>query len=257
MREGQAGSRHPRDDGAVFEVSVADARRIVVTGASRGIGLEYVRQWAQRGDRVFALARDPSRSTELMDLAGRFPDTLVPVPCDVADEPSVEAARRKVAGTVDGLELLVNNAGVMGAWKTFEKLDLEEIRHHVEVNALGPLRMTRAFLPLLRAGRGVPRLVHMTSLMGSIEDNRSGNAYAYRMSKAALNMASRSLAVDLADDGIVSVVLHPGWVKTDMGGSSARLTVEEAVTSLIETIDGLGSKQSGGFYDREGQPLPW
>lgn len=238
-------------------MSPAEPQRIVVTGASRGIGLEYARRWAERGEHVFALARDPSRSRELTDLAGRLHDTLVPVPCDVADEGSVEAARRTIAGAVDGLELVVNNAGVMGAWKTVEELDLEEIRHHVEVNALGPLRVSRAFVPLLRQGRGVPRLVHMTSLMGSIEDNRSGNAYAYRMSKAALNMASRSLAVDLAEDGIISVVLHPGWVKTRMGGSGARLTVEEAVTSLIETIDGLGADQSGGFYDREGQPLPW
>lgn len=234
-----------------------DPRRVVVTGASRGIGLEFARRWAEQGDHVFALARDPSGSKELTELAGRFPDNLVATTCDVADDRSVAAARDQVAAAVDGIELLVNNAGIMGGRKGPEEVDFEEIRRHMEVNALGPLRTTGALLPLLRQGRPVRRLVHMTSLMGSIEDNRSGDAYAYRMSKAALNMASRSLAVDLADEGIVSVVLHPGWVRTRMGGRGARLTVEEAVAALIRTIERLGPEESGGFYDREGGPLPW
>ena len=228
-----------------------------MTGASRGIGLEYVRQWLERGERVFALARDPEGSEGLTALARRFAATAVPVACDVADDRSVEAARREVAGAVDGLDVLVNNAGILGGRKPFDELDMDEIHRHLEVNALGPLRVARAFLPLLRAGRPVRRLVHMTSLMGSIEDNRSGDAYAYRMSKAALNMASRSLAVDLADEGVVSVALHPGWVRTRMGGPGARLGVEEAVASLIATIDRLGPPESGGFFDRDGQPLPW
>lgn len=228
-----------------------------MTGASRGIGLEFVRQWLERGHRVFALARDPTGSEGLTDLATRFPETVLSVACDVTDEESVEAARRELVREVEGLELLVNNAGVMGDRGTLEELDLEEVRRHIEVNALGPLRIVRAFLPLLRAGRPVRRLVNMTSLMGSIEDNRSGDAYAYRMSKAALNMASRSLAVDLANEGIVSVVLHPGWVRTRMGGRGAALGVPEAVESLIATIEGLGPRESGGFFDRDGQPLPW
>lgn len=238
-------------------MSPAEPLRIVVTGASRGLGLEYVRQWAERGERVFALTRDPAGSTDLRGLAGRFSDAVVPLPCDVTDPESVETARRAVAEAVRGLDVLVNNAGIMGDWTSVDEIDLDEVRQHLEVNALGALRVTRAFLPLIRSGRGVRRLVHMTSLMGSIDDNRSGDAYGYRMSKAALNMASRSLAVDLADEGIVSVALHPGWVKTRMGGPSARLTVEEAVASLIATIDRLGPAESGGFYDREGQPLPW
>lgn len=97
----------------------------------------------------------------------------------------------------------------------------------------------------------------MTSLMGSIDDNGSGGSYPYRISKCGLNMASRSMAVDLAGDGIVSVVLHPGWVETRMGGSGARIGVPEAARSLVDTIEGLSERHSGGFYDREGEPLPW
>lgn len=234
-----------------------DPPRVLITGASRGLGLEYVRQWLARGHRVFALARDPAGSPDLAELAGRHPGTLTPVTCDVADDASVARAGAAVEGVVDGLETVINNAGVMGERRDPDDLDLAEVRDHFEVNALGPLRIVRAFLPLLRGGRPVRRLVHMTSLMGSVADNRSGDAYAYRMSKAALNMASRSLAIDLAGDEIVSVVLHPGWVRTRMGGRSAPLGVETAVGDLIRTIEGLDLGKSGGFYDREGAPLPW
>lgn len=230
--------------------------RVLVTGASRGIGLEYARQWAEDGARVFALARDPG-SHGLAELAARHPDQVVPVACDVADDASVDAARRRVGEETDGLEIVVNNAGVMPDRESLETLDLDEVRRTFDVNAVGPLRVTRAFLDLLRRGASPRRIVNMTSLMGSIDDNRSGDAYPYRMSKAALNMATRSLAVDLATDGIVALVIHPGWVRTDMGGESAPLTAAEAVRSLIRTIEALGPDGSGGFYDREGRPLPW
>ena len=230
--------------------------RVVITGASRGIGLEYARQWLEAGARVFGLARDPAGSEGLMELAAAWPDALLPVTCDVADDDSVAAARARVGETADGIEILVNNAGVMGSREEIENVDLDRVRRTFEVNALGPLRVTQAFLDLVRAGDR-PRIVNMTSLMGSIDDNRSGGAYAYRMSKAALNMATRSLAIDLADEGVIAVVLHPGWVLTDMGGESARLTVTEAVSSLIRTIEALDADRSGGFYDRDGAPLPW
>lgn len=231
--------------------------RVLVTGASRGIGLEYARQWLAAGARVFALARDPEGSDGLMALAPGHGDALVPVRCDVADDASVAEARSRVGEETDGLELLINNAGVMGSHEGLEELDLDRVRRTFEVNAVGPLRVTRAFLDLLRAGRPPRRIVNMTSLMGSIDDNRSGDAYSYRLSKAALNMATRSMAVDLSAEGIVAVVLHPGWVRTDMGGSSARTPVEEAVASLVRTIESLDMDRSGGFYDKDGQPLPW
>jgi NAD(P)-dependent dehydrogenase (short-subunit alcohol dehydrogenase family) len=233
------------------------SRRVLVTGASRGIGLEYARQWLAAGARVFALARDPEGSAELMGLASANPDALVAVRCDIADDASVAAARRRVGEETDGLEILINNAGVMGSHEDLESLDLDVVRRTFEVNAIGPIRVTRAFVDLLMGGKRPRRIVNMTSLMGSIDDNRSGDAYAYRMSKAALNMATRSMAVDLSREGVVAVVLHPGWVRTAMGGKSAPTPVEEAVASLVRTIESLDMDRSGGFYDRDGQPLPW
>lgn len=231
--------------------------RIAVTGASRGLGLEFARQWLVAGHRVFALARDPRGSKGLARLERDHPDSLVTVACDVSDDDSVHEAARAVGERTDGLDIVLNNAGV-GGWRGgIEDLDLDDVRRVLEVNALGPLRVTRAFLPLLRRGRPQRRLVHITSLMGSIGDNQTGGSYPYRISKAALNMISVNLAHELRADGIASVVLHPGWVRTDMGGRGATLPVEDAVGALIDTIDDLTLEHSGGFYDRLGEPLPW
>jgi NAD(P)-dependent dehydrogenase (short-subunit alcohol dehydrogenase family) len=231
--------------------------RIVVTGASRGLGLEFARQWLAAGHRVFGLARDPKGSKDLAELGRENPDWFSAIACDVTDDASVRRAAEEVGEHTQAVDIVLNNAGV-GGWRGgIEDLDLDEVRRVFEVNTLGPLRVTRAFLPLLRRGRTPRRLVHITSLMGSIADNRSGGSYPYRISKCALNMASVNLAHELADDGVVSVVLHPGWVRTDMGGSGATLAVDEAVGALIDTIDDLTMEHSGGFYDRLGEPLPW
>jgi NAD(P)-dependent dehydrogenase (short-subunit alcohol dehydrogenase family) len=232
-------------------------RRILITGASRGIGLEFTRQWLAAGRKLFALARDPEGSKGLRDLAGKHPSNLVRVACDVADDASVEAARRAVEKATPALDLVLNNAGTFGPHdEKVEQLEWAEIHRVLEVNTLGPLRVSRTFLPLLRKGDAA-RLVHLTSLMGSIDDNGSGGAWAYRMSKAALNMASRNLAIQLRQDGIPSVVIHPGWVKTDMGGSGAPLGVEEAVAAMVKTLDSLTLDQTGSFLDRFGKPVPW
>jgi len=231
--------------------------RIVATGASRGIGLEYCRQWLAAGRRVFGLARNPQASDGLTELAARHAGRLTTVRCDVTDEASVRSAAEAVGQEEDGIEILVNNAGVMGDRSGLADLGMDEIHRVIDVNALGPLRVTRAFLPLLRNGRTPRRVIHMTSLMGSIDDNSSGGAYPYRMSKCALNMASRNLAHDLESDGIASVALHPGYVETDMTGPHAPTPVDEAVSDLRATIESLDGGASGRFYDRFGEPLPW
>lgn len=232
-------------------------RRALITGASRGLGLEFVRQWLERGDTVFALARRPQRSAGLTELARAHGERLALVECDVADDASVAASRLAVARRTDRLDLLVNNAGVYSRVDVaLETLDFDELRSVLEVNLIGALRTAREFLPLLRQGRS-PRLVQITSLMGSIDDNGSGGYWAYRISKSALNMATRNLAHALKKDGIISAALHPGWVRTDMGGPNAPLSPAEAVAGLVAAIDRLTKQQSGGFFDRDGTPCPW
>ncbi len=229
---------------------------LLVTGASRGIGLELARQWLERGDRVVALARDPAGSAGLGDLHRRRPEHLTVIACDVASDSAVVAARREVAAAFDHLDVVVNNGGSFGARnESLDSLDLGIARQVFEVNTLGPIRVSRSFLPLLLKSER-PRLVHISSGLGSVTDNQSGGYWTYRISKTGLNMMSRNLAIELKDRRVTSVVLSPGWVRTDMGGPEAPLGVEEAVEALVRTIDGLEARHSGASLDRFGKPAP-
>lgn len=231
--------------------------RVLVTGAGRGLGLEFVRQYAESGARVFALARDPLRSQELMKLAARHPNALTPVACDVSDDDSVKGARQEVGVATDALDLIINNAAIYGREdEALDSLDWEQMRRVFEVNTLGPLRVSRAFLPLLRKGKR-PRLVSISSLMGSVGDNRLGGHWSYRISKSALHMANRNLALELEKEKIPCVLFSPGWVRTDMGGPSAPLSPEESVAAMVKTIKSLTMAHSGNLYNRDGTPGPW
>ncbi len=158
-----------------------------------------------------------------------------------------------MTGAVD---VLLNNAGVMGAMTSLEELDTDDARKTHSINALGPLRVTGALLPQLRQGKG-KKVLHVTSGMGSIGDNTSGGAYGYRMSKAALNMGSRSMAADLKSDGIRVAVINPGWVKTDMGGSGAPIDVTTSATGILAQLDALSLETSGELLDYAGKRWPW
>jgi NAD(P)-dependent dehydrogenase (short-subunit alcohol dehydrogenase family) len=229
--------------------------RVVITGAGRGLGLEFTRRYLEAGDQVFALARAPGRSRGLMALPSE--KNLVCVECDVGDEASIQGAFSQVAASADGIDLLLNNAATYGSHDDrLETVPAQELLRVFTVNTVGPILVAREFLPLLRKGKN-PKVVHLTSLMGSIEDNRSGGKYSYRLSKVALNMASRNMALELAGAHIISVVIHPGWVRTDMGGMGAPLSIDEAVSAMIKTIEHLSTKQSGHFVDRHGKPAPW
>jgi NAD(P)-dependent dehydrogenase (short-subunit alcohol dehydrogenase family) len=223
--------------------------RSVVTGANRGIGLELVRQLVGRGDEVHAAARDPGGATELRALVGERVHRL-----DVLEPATVEALAAALAGAP--IDLLINNAGVYGGSRQqLPGIDFEDVVATYRVNALGPLRVTLALLPNLKAARG--KVIHVTSGMGSISDNRSGAFYGYRMSKAALNMMSRSLAVDLRGAGVASAVINPGWVRTDMGGAGAPTPVEDSVRGMLREIDSFTLESTGAFLDWKGRPYPW
>ena len=221
----------------------------LVTGASRGIGLELVRQLAARGETVHAAVRDPDND-DLRAIAGVRTHRL-----DVSDDASVAGLARELAETP--LDLLINNAGVYGgSQQSLRGVDYADAARTYETNALGPLRVSLALLPNLRRGAG-KKLAHITSGMGSIADNTSGGFYGYRMAKAALNMMSRSLAVDLRGDKIVSIVINPGWVQTEMGGPGAPTPVAESVRGILRAIDEATITESGEFLDYKGGRYPW
>lgn len=230
---------------------------VAITGSSRGIGLGLCAEALRHGAGVAALARDPARAVGLGELAGVHGARIEALACDVTDAASLRAASASVAHRFGRVDVLIANAGISGrTGQDLAALDLGDVRDVFDVDVLGPLRTVRAFLPLLR--RGERRLiVHVGSLMGSIADNGSGGWWAYRIAKAALNMASRNLAHELRDDGIASVVVHPGWVRTGMGGSAAPLSVEASAAALMRTVLGLGLGDSGRFVDRDGADLPW
>ena len=217
---------------------------VLVTGANRGIGLELCRLFQERGDDVVGVCR---RSSEELDGLGVRVESGV----DVTEEGSVAELAKRLEGTT--LDVLVNNAGVLSHERLGE-LDYDAIRKQFEVNSIGPLRVTEALLPRLSKGS---KIAIITSRMGSIEDNSSGGAYGYRMSKAAVNAAGMSLAQDLKDKGIPVVILHPGFVKTDMTGGRGNLEPAEAAQNLIARIDELTLARTGEFRHSDGSPLPW
>ncbi len=225
--------------------------RFVVTGANRGIGLEFVKQLTERGEEVDAAARDPDDAAELRALVR--PGVRLSIHrLDVVDDPSVHSfAEALPPGPVD---VLVNNAGVSGV-KGGEAIDPEDILRVFDVNAAGTLRVVRALLPRLRAGK-TRKIVNLTSQLGSIAD-ATGGRYAYRLSKAALNMATRLLAEDLRGEGFLTVALHPGWVQTRMGGSAAPVPPEQSIRGMLRIVDGLRPEQSGRVFDFQGRELPW
>jgi NAD(P)-dependent dehydrogenase (short-subunit alcohol dehydrogenase family) len=226
---------------------------VLVTGANRGIGLELARQLLSRGDKVDAAVRDPERAAQLRALA---PATRLRIHrCDVADGASVAALAKALGDTA--LDVLVNNAGVWGGERQrVGDMDFAEAMRTYEINALGALRVSLAVLPHLRRGAG-KKILSITSGMGSIDDNKSGGYLGYRMSKAALNMMAKTLAVDLRADGIASAVINPGWVKTDMGGAGAPTAVGDSARGILAQLDALTLETSGRFLNWRGGTYAW
>jgi NAD(P)-dependent dehydrogenase (short-subunit alcohol dehydrogenase family) len=228
--------------------------RIVVTGANRGLGLGMARAFAERGDEVWATARRLGEAKDLQALVRARGDKVRVLELDVRDDAQVAALAAALRDA--SVDVLVNNAGVAGSWgTTLQSFDVEEALACFDTNALGAIRVTRALIPNLRAARG--KVINMTSRMGSIGDNGSGRGYAYRMSKAALNMATRNIAHEVKGFGGVAVALHPGWVKTAMGGEGAPEEIADAVARLVSSIDRFAAEHSGRFWHANGEELPW
>lgn len=226
----------------------------MITAGNRGIGLEFVRQLLDRGDHVVTTARHPEEANDLQSLADEHGDRLTVVALDVTDPQSVTAAAKALGGRP--IDLLINNAGRLSGGGSPDDFDFDQIEADFNVNTVGPLRVIEAMLPNVRKGDNA-KIVNVTSKMGSIADNQSGGSYAYRMSKCALNMATRSLAADLTGDGIVTFVIHPGWVQTRMGGPNALISTETSVSKMLEVIDGAGPDASGEFYEWNGNHVAW
>jgi NAD(P)-dependent dehydrogenase (short-subunit alcohol dehydrogenase family) len=221
------------------------AKTYLVTGANRGIGLEYCRQIKAQGDNVIAVCRSPSE--ELNSLGVR-----VEADIDLANEAAVKDLIDRLNG--QKIDVLINNAGIVERI-TLDNLDFDSIRRQFEINAIAPLRLTSMLLPNLSSGS---KVVLMTSRMGSIGDNTSGGSYGYRMSKVALSMAGKSLAHDLIPRGIAVAILHPGLVKTRMTGfSDSGITTETSVTGLLARIEELNLDNTGTFWHSNGEVLPW
>ncbi|MCE9592679.1 MAG: SDR family oxidoreductase [Planctomycetes bacterium] len=222
---------------------------MLVTGANRGLGLEFAKQYQAAGWNVIATAREPEKATELKALGVRV-EAL-----DVANAKSVAALAERLKD--QPIDLLINNAGVGSIdAKKAQDIDLAAYEHVFQVNALGPVRVTQALLPNLRAGKG-KQVASISSQLGSIAGNTHGNYYAYRESKAALVMFMRSLAAELKSEGFVCIAMSPGWVKTDMGGPDAPLTPEQSITGMRKVFDGLKPDDSGKSWYYDGTELPW
>jgi len=230
----------------------------LITGASRGIGLELARQYLERGDLVLATARNLNRdaAADLTALAAQHGDRCYLLPLVVTDDSAIVAAAEQAARLVDGLDLVINNAGVFPRNERPETLDAQVLLETLHVNAVAPLIVAREMLPLLRRGQR-PRIVNISSQLGSLTRRASGRCYSYCSSKAALNMLTRSLAFDLKEDGIVAVVVHPGWVQTDMGGNHAPVLVGESARGIIALADGLTLEQTSKFLTWDGREHAW
>lgn len=226
-----------------------------ITGCNRGLGLEFVRQLLARGQRVIATCRDIATATDLTALTLKHSGQLSLVEMDVSDEASM---REAVALLNDeAIDVFINNAGVYGPRDAnFGNVDGPAMAEVLYTNAVAPVLLTQLLIDNVRKGSG-KKLVYVSSKMGSIADNGRGGSYIYRSSKTALNSIVKSLALDFAPEGIAVATLHPGWVRTDMGGPNGLIDAPESVSGMLNVIDGLSVANTGQFFNYDGATIAW
>jgi NAD(P)-dependent dehydrogenase (short-subunit alcohol dehydrogenase family) len=227
---------------------------ILVTGANRGIGLALTRVLLTRENVVIAGCRNPEQAVELNQLVLSHPETLEVIKCDLDSEKEIGAAAEASLKRRKKLDVLVNNAGVMpeAGNESILNIDLTLLWQAFNTNALGAARVIRAFYPLLAQSER-PRIVNVSSSLGSISTRKGHDHYAYSVSKAALNMLTRTIANELAPRGVTTVAISPGWVRTEMGGEKGTFSAEESAETLAEAIQKIGPELNGEFLDRNGR----
>jgi NAD(P)-dependent dehydrogenase (short-subunit alcohol dehydrogenase family) len=224
---------------------------ILITGANRGIGLALATAYINRGDRIIAMVRDPFRVPDILKTAPR--EQAVIIGMEVTDERSVA---RAAASLKEPIDILINNAGIMGPERQAAlDMDFAGFAQTLAVNTVAPLRVAQAFLPLVKLSSN-PRIVTVSSQMGALSGSREGTV-AYRASKAAVNKVMQCLAHELQPAGITVFVVHPGWVRTDMGGKRADISAEESAAGLVALLDRITLKDTGQFFRHDGTIHPW
>jgi NAD(P)-dependent dehydrogenase (short-subunit alcohol dehydrogenase family) len=225
---------------------------VLITGTNRGIGLEFVKQYAEDGWRVLACCRDPDDASDLQNLADSH-SNIEMFALDVGDFPQIEQLANRLRH--DRIDVLINNAGIYPS-SSLGEINYEAWSTAFKVNSMAPLKMVEAFTPHL-ANSSVKKIATLSSKMGSLDDNTSGGSYLYRSSKTAVNMVMKSLAIDFKVYGISVVTLHPGWVQTDMGGPNGLIDTRTSVQGLCEVIANLTLQTSGKFIAYDGKEIPW
>ncbi len=228
---------------------------VMITGASRGIGLEMVKYGIEQNWRIFACCRHPQQADSLLAVAKLANGRVSVHVADMEELATIQALAYELRN--EAIDILINNAGVYGSDKnSFGNVDVQSWINTFQVNSIAPLKVAEALIEQVRMG-DKKIIACMSSKMGSMDDNGSGGSYIYRSSKAALNAVVKSMSVDLKADGIKCVALHPGWVKTEMGGKNAEISTRESVTSLFNILLALKPEDSGRFIDVDGTTIPW
>jgi len=249
---------------AAYRKEIIHVPTILITGTSRGLGLEFVRQYAADGWTVLACARQPTASPELLALAAQHPSSVKLIALDVEDHVAIDRTARALADTP--IDVLLNSAGIMGKgsfaaegleFGRFGTSDFDDWARVFRINVMGPMKMAEAFVNHV-AGSQQKKIVTLTSMVGSVALNRAGSLYAYRASKAAVNAMMKSMAIDLAKShGIVATAIHPGWVRTELGGPRADIDAPSSVAGMRQVIAVLDPSRAGRYWVYDGSELPW